>query len=102
MIFTMNAKDYHKKIQDILNDNNKFRILKKDSTEKLKVTVNRLIQNLHIAIEVSKPIISCCSIFHQEKIVYQIKQLFTLNFPDHISYDMLVQYFHRKVTPHVQ
>ena len=52
----MNTNDYHKKLQDILNDSNKFRILKKDPTEKLKMKVNSLIQTLHMTIEQSKSI----------------------------------------------
>ena len=35
-VVIMNTYDYHNKIKNILNDSTKFKILKKDPTEKLK------------------------------------------------------------------
>ena len=55
-VVIMNTCDYQNKIQDILNDSTKFKILKKDPTEKLKAKVNSLIETLRTTIEPSKPL----------------------------------------------
>ena len=47
----MNTSNYHRKIQEILNDTDKLMFFKKDPTEQLETKINSLIQTLHMKIE---------------------------------------------------
>ena len=45
----MDKKEYEQKIQKIVDDETKFKLLKKDPTEKLKKDANKLITTLNAA-----------------------------------------------------